>query len=75
MPGTGSGDSRSGPGCCCRSSRSCRNVNRFLRGWAGYFRYGNSALLFAKISDYALMRLALCRPNGTNAAERRRSGG
>ena len=26
--------------CRCRSSR---NVNRFLRGWAAYFRYGNSA--------------------------------
>ena len=22
------------------------DVNRFLRGWAGYFRYGNSALRF-----------------------------
>ncbi|MGW3468907.1 group II intron maturase-specific domain-containing protein [Saccharopolyspora sp. NPDC000995] len=27
------------------------DVNRFLRGWAGYFRYGNSALLFNKIRD------------------------
>lgn len=34
-------------------------VNRFLRGWAGYFRFGNSAHLFDKIRAYALMRLAL----------------
>ena len=25
------------------------DVNRFLRGWAGYFRYGNSASRFEKI--------------------------
>ncbi len=34
------------------------SVNRFLRGWAGYFRYGNSSGRFTKIRDYALMRLA-----------------
>jgi group II intron reverse transcriptase/maturase len=33
-------------------------VNRFLRGWSEYFRYGNSALRFNKIRDYAVMRLA-----------------
>ena len=33
------------------------NVNRFLRGWAGYFRYGNSARMFTKIRHHALMRL------------------
>jgi RNA-directed DNA polymerase len=36
-----------------------RDVNRVLRGWAEYFRYGNSARCFDKIRDYALMRLAL----------------
>ncbi len=35
------------------------DVNRFLRGWAAYFRYGNSARHFDKIRDYARMRLAL----------------
>jgi group II intron reverse transcriptase/maturase len=34
------------------------DINRFLRGWAAYFRYGNSALRFNKIRDYAVMRLA-----------------
>ena len=34
------------------------DVNRFLRGWAGFFRYGNSALRFEKIRSYALMRIA-----------------
>jgi RNA-directed DNA polymerase len=34
-------------------------LNRFLRGWAGFFRYGNSAWAFDKVRSYALMRLAL----------------
>jgi group II intron reverse transcriptase/maturase len=34
------------------------DVNRFLRGWAGYFKYGNSARHFDKIMGYARMRLA-----------------
>jgi RNA-directed DNA polymerase len=36
-----------------------RRVNTFLRGWAGYFRYGNSARHFDAISNYAAGRLAL----------------
>ena len=36
-----------------------QEVNIFLRGWAGYFRYGNSAHEFDKIRRYALMRIAL----------------
>ena len=35
-----------------------QDVNRFLRGWAGYFRYGNSARQFNDINLYALNRLA-----------------
>jgi len=35
------------------------NVNRFVRGWAAYFRYGNSTRLFEKIQGYTRMRLAL----------------
>ena len=34
-----------------------QDLNRFLRGWAGYFRYGNSAGSFDKITDYAQLRL------------------
>jgi group II intron reverse transcriptase/maturase len=34
-------------------------VNGFLRGWAGYFRYGNSAREFDKIRSYAVLRVAL----------------
>jgi len=33
-------------------------VNRFLRGWAAYFRFGNSADQFDKINGYVRMRLA-----------------
>lgn len=36
-----------------------QDVNRFLRGWAGFFRYGNSTLHFEKIRNYALTRLSL----------------
>jgi RNA-directed DNA polymerase len=36
-----------------------QDVNRFLRGWAGYFRYGNSARFFDAIRRYALARLSL----------------
>ena len=34
------------------------DMNRFLRGWAAYFRYGNSAARFEKIRNYSRMRLA-----------------
>jgi RNA-directed DNA polymerase len=35
------------------------DVNRFLGGWAAFFRFGNSSQHFVKIRSYALMRLAL----------------
>ena len=35
------------------------DLNRFLRGWAGYFRYGHSAARFRKIEQHARARLAL----------------
>ncbi|WP_433662730.1 group II intron maturase-specific domain-containing protein [Nocardia sp. CA-128927] len=34
-------------------------LNRFLRGWAGYFRYGHSAIRFRTIEHHARDRLAL----------------
>ncbi len=36
-----------------------REINVFLRGFAGYFRYGNSAIMLAQINRYAAERLAL----------------
>ncbi|MCA1698529.1 MAG: group II intron reverse transcriptase/maturase [Actinobacteria bacterium] len=36
-----------------------QDLNRFLRGWGGYFRYGHSAHHFDQISNYAVERLAL----------------
>jgi group II intron reverse transcriptase/maturase len=39
--------------------RIVEELNLFLRGWAGYFRYGNSTLLLGQIRNYALTRLAL----------------
>jgi RNA-directed DNA polymerase len=35
-----------------------RELNLFLRGWAGFFRYGNSARVLGQIRNYALLRLA-----------------
>jgi hypothetical protein len=36
-----------------------QDLNRFLLGWAGYFRYGNSTVQFDQISHHADTRLAL----------------
>ena len=33
-------------------------LNLFLRGWAGYFRYGNSARALGQIRNHAFLRLA-----------------
>ena len=35
------------------------DLNRYLRGWAGYFRYGNSTVQFDQITHHADRRLAL----------------
>ncbi|MHB8592832.1 MAG: group II intron maturase-specific domain-containing protein, partial [Acidimicrobiales bacterium] len=34
-------------------------INLFLRGWAGFFRFGNSAWVFEETRKYAVMRIAL----------------
>jgi RNA-directed DNA polymerase len=36
-----------------------REVNAFVRGWVGYFRYGNSTQIFDKIQTYTRVRLAI----------------
>jgi group II intron reverse transcriptase/maturase len=36
-----------------------QDINMFLRGWAGYFRYGHSAERLSKIRQYVRMRIAL----------------
>jgi RNA-directed DNA polymerase len=35
------------------------NVNHFLTGWRGYFRFGNSTRWFAKLDRYVVERMAL----------------
>ena len=35
-----------------------QEINRFLRGWAGFYKYGNSATRLIEIRWYALRRLA-----------------
>jgi RNA-directed DNA polymerase len=42
-----------------RPEAIAQEVNKFLRGWAAYFRYGHSARRFSKIRQYARMRLAM----------------
>ena len=44
------------------------DVNQFLRGWSGYFRYGNSARQFDKIDHYARDRIARFVAKRHNAA-------
>jgi RNA-directed DNA polymerase len=36
-----------------------QEINAFLRGWAGYFRFGSSRPAFGEIETYAFERLAL----------------
>jgi hypothetical protein len=43
-----------------------RDLNLFLRGWAGYFRYGNLARVLGQIRNYALVRLASWLPKKGN---------
>ena len=43
-------------------------LNMFLRGWAGYFRYGNSARVLGQIRNYALGGWRCGCPNGATAA-------
>ncbi len=35
-----------------------KDLNRYLVGWRGYFRHGNSARVFAKLDNYVFERLA-----------------
>lgn len=44
---------------CLPVEEVVQDLNRYLRGWAGHFRYGNSAHHFQQVSTHALERLAL----------------
>jgi hypothetical protein len=43
-----------------------RDLNMFLRGWAGYFRYGSSARVLGQIRNFALTRPAIWMPKKGN---------
>jgi len=45
-----------------------QEVNAFLRGWVGFFRYGNSAREFDKIRTYAVLRARCLSPSATSGA-------
>jgi len=42
-----------------RPETIAQDMNMFLRGWAGYFRYGHSAQRLSEIRQYARTRLVL----------------
>ena len=45
--------------CCVPMEVLVGEINQVLRGWANFFRYGNSARHFHKVHENALERLAL----------------
>ena len=45
-----------------------QDVNRFLRGWAGYFRYGNSADAFDEVTSTRSYAWLASSPSVTTAA-------
>jgi RNA-directed DNA polymerase len=47
-------------------------LNRFLRGWGGYFRYGNSTLQFKKLDAFVFERVArfIARKHGSRSWRR-----
>jgi RNA-directed DNA polymerase len=47
------------PRLLLRTETVVADINMFLRGWAGYFRYGHSTVRLGKIRNYALERLAI----------------
>jgi RNA-directed DNA polymerase len=49
-----------------------QDVNGFLCGWAGYFRYGNSGRPFDKIGTYALAPALALRDEAPSQAEKLR---
>ena len=67
MPATGSVSSRTVERLCVPVEEIVQDLNGFLRGWAGYFRYGNSARTSTQISDPRVARLAGSSPSVTNA--------
>ena len=54
--------------------RIVQEVNRLLRGWAGYFRYGNVAKSFRKLSAYAALRLVVWWGKRRRSRQRLRYG-
>ena len=46
------------------------DINRFLRGWAAYFRFGNSAVRFEKIMHHVWTRMALVIARRHNRSRR-----
>jgi len=54
----------------CSMEQVITNLNRVLRGWGAYFRYGNSARKFTTIDSYVHERLAIFASNKHGLAGR-----
>ncbi len=54
----GSARSPTGDGYRLPPKEIVADLNRFLRGWGGYFRYGNSTRCFDKIDSFTFDRVA-----------------
>ena len=67
MPATGVREITDRDGCCSQSRMIVQDLNGFLRGWAGYFRYGNSARHFNMISITRPTGSRCSWPSATNA--------
>jgi RNA-directed DNA polymerase len=48
--------------------QTVENLNRVLRGWGNYFRYGNSADKFDQIDAYVNQRIAIARQHQVRTA-------
>jgi len=59
--------SRRDRGWPCHSKTSCGTSTDSCAGWAGYFRYGNSARAFVQIRSHAINRLVLFVANATSS--------
>ena len=74
-PATGSGNSRPGPGCCCRLRRSCRTSTGSCAAGPGTSGTGTRPARFSKIRHYARMRLALCHQQAAPTRPTASAGG
>ena len=75
MPATGSVNSPTGKRLRLPEKWIVEDLNRFLRGWAAYFRFGNSAATSRRSASYARNGWPGSVASATTASARVRPGG